>query len=171
MPRIFSSDRVERDSEGRYILSLNREFFRGKEGQPELLVKVLCPENGSGILEEYIRFARIFDEQMAEHKEEKDRAIREIFRICMEENVLREYLSGHRGEVEKIMLTMLSPEYIEMAELKSARIREAIKTLKRFGHGEQEIMDFIIKEYDLTPGYAQNWMEAIEEEEEEGILE
>ena len=120
IPKIFS--RLDQDDEGRYILSLNKEFFQEKKGQPELQAKVIYVKNGNGILEEYIRFSRIFDEQMSRYKDDKIAAIQEVLKICIEENILKEYLEAHRGEIEKIMLTMVSPEYIQKAEKKSAEI-------------------------------------------------
>ena len=167
IPKLFSE--LDKDENGRYILSLNKEFFEGKAGQPELLAKVIYVKNGSGILEEYIRFSQIFDEQMAKY-EEKDKAIQEIFRICIEGNILKEYLEAHRGEVEKIMLTMVSPEYIERAEKKSAEIRASIKTMKLLGKTDEETKDILVKMYNITPGYAQNWLDAIAEEEEAEVI-
>ena len=167
IPKLFSE--LDKDENGRYILSLNKEFFEGKAGQPELLAKVIYVKNGSGILEEYIRFSQIFDEQMAKY-EEKDKAIQEIFRICIEGNILKEYLEAHRGEVEKIMLTMISPEYIERAEKKSAEIRASIKTMKLLGKTDEETKDILVKMYNITPGYAQNWLDAIAEEEEAEVI-
>ena len=168
IPRLFS--RLDKDESGRYILSLNKEFFEGREGQPELQAKVIYVQNGSGILEEYIRFSQIFDEQMLKHKAEKDKAMQEIFRICIEENILKEYLEAHRGEVEKIMLTMVSPEYIEKAEQKSAAIRASIEAMKDMGQSEGAIIDYLVGKYHITPGYAQNWLDAIAEEEEAEVI-
>ncbi len=167
IPKLFSE--LDKDENGRYILSLNKEFFEGKAGQPELLAKVIYVKNGSGILEEYIRFSQIFDEQMAKY-EEKDKAIQEIFRICIEENILKEYLEAHRGEVEKIMLTMVSPEYIERAEQKSAEIRGAIKGMKKYGISDENIIEYLVNDMKLTPGYAQNCLDAIAEEEEAEVI-
>ena len=167
IPKLFSE--LDKDENGRYILSLNKEFFEGKAGQPELLAKVIYVKNGSGILEEYIRFSQIFDEQMAKY-EKKDKAIQEIFRICIEGNILKEYLEAHRGEVEKIMLTMVSPEYIERAEKKSAEIRASIKTMKLLGKTDEETKDILVKMYNITPGYAQNCLDAIAEEEEAEVI-
>lgn len=168
VPRIFS--RLEKDDDGKYILSLNSEFFDGKDGQPELLAKVIYVKNGSGILGEYIRFSQVFDEQMANHKDAKDKAIREIFRICIEEGILKGYLEAHRGEVEKIMMTMVSPEYIEKAEQKSSAIRATIDTAKMFGGSDEEIKNILVSKFHLTPGYAQNWLDAVAEEEEDGVF-
>ncbi len=68
------------------------------------------------------------------------------------------------------MLTMVSPEYIEKAEQKSAAIRSAIKVMKTLNQTDDQILDYIIKEFNLTPGYAQNWLDAIAEEEETEVI-
>ena len=167
-PKIFTSGELEQDEEGRYILSLSKEFFRGKKGSPELLAKVIYLKNGSGIVQEYIRFSQIFDEQMAKLKTDQDRtkAIQEVFRICEKEKILTEYLQQHRGEVEKIMMTMVSPEYIERAEKKTDRIREAIESLREFGVSEDKIKEHLVRKFNITPGYAQNGLDADWEDED-----
>ena len=169
-PKLFG--KLDRDDAGRYILSLNREFFEGRACQPELLAKVIYVKNGSGILEEYIRFSQIFDDQMSKCKgeDEKPSAMQEVFRICVKESILKDYLEAHRGEVEKIMMTMVSPEYIEKAEQKSARIREAIYTMHSLGYSEEDIRKHIMARFSLSEGYAQNWLDAVAEEEESNIF-
>lgn len=169
IPRLFSN--LDKDDMGRYILSLNKEFFEGKTGQPELLAKVIYVKNGSGILEEYIRFSQIFDEQMSKYKDDDEKTIQEIFKICSDENVMKDYLDAHRGEVEKIMRAIVSPEYIEKAEQKSAEIRGAIKMGKLFGGSDEDIKNYLIIQFNLTPGYAQNWLDAVAEEEEDNVVE
>lgn len=167
IPRIFSSGFLQTDEEGRYVLSMNKEFFGGKAGQPEFLAKVIYVKNGTGILEEYIRFSQIFDEQMAKYKHEPAKAAGEIFRICEEEKVLTAYLAEHRAEVEKIMLTMVSPEYIERSERKVDAIRSAIESLRMFGHSDDEIKEHLVKRFGITPGYAQNCLDADWEDEDD----
>ena len=59
-------------------------------------------KNGSGIIQEYIRFSQVFDEQMAGYGngQEKAKAIKEVLRICGEENILQDYLKQHGAEVK-----------------------------------------------------------------------
>ena len=165
-PKILLSENLETDEQGRYILSLNREFFGGVAGKPELTAKVIYLKNGTGILEEYIRFSQIFDEQMTKYKEDQSKAMQEIFRICREEGILADYLAEHRTEVEKIMLTMVSPEYIEKAAQKTAKIQSAIETMRAFGHSEEEIKNYLVQKFGITPGYAQNCLDAEWDEDE-----
>ena len=167
-PKIFTSGKLEQDEEGRYILSLSKEFFRGKKGSPELLAKVIYLKNGSGIIQEYIRFSQIFDEQMEKLKTDQDRAkaIQEVFRICRKEKILMEYLQHHQGEVEKIMMTMVSPEYIERAEKKTDKIRTTIEVMRSLKHSDEEIKNYLIEKFHITPGYAQNCLDADWEDED-----
>ena len=68
------------------------------------------------------------------------------------------------------MLTMVSPEYIERAEKKSAEIRGAILSAKSFGGTDAAIIDYLVKQFGITPGYAQNCLDAIAEEEEAEVI-
>ena len=74
------------------------------------------------------------------------------------------------SEDEKIMMTMISPEYIEKAEQKSARIREAIYTMHSLGYSEEDIKKHIMARFSFSEGYAQNWLDAVAEEEESNIF-
>ena len=57
-------------------------------------------------------FCRIWDDNVlnAETSEEKQQAVMKTIDLCIQKGYLVEYLQAHRVEVEKIMLTMLSPE-------------------------------------------------------------
>ena len=52
------------------------------------------------------------------------------------------------------MLTMVSPEYIEKAEQKSAEIRRTIKVMKKLHQTDEQIINYLIEEFSITPGYA-----------------
>jgi hypothetical protein len=72
---------------------------------------------------------------------------------------LAEYLQAHRAEAEKIMITMLSPEYVKKAAERTERIKEGISVLRFIKIPEDQIRETIIKRYDLTPTYAQNFLD------------
>lgn len=67
---------------------------------------------------------------------------------------------------EKIMITMLSPEYIEKSERKVEAIRISIESLRDCGHSDKEIKEHLVKKYKITPGYAQNCLDADWEDED-----
>ena len=142
-------------------LSLNREFFGGNPDKPEFKAKILHGDCKGGIIEEYMGFCHIWDEHVlaAKTPEEKQRAAAETIDLCIKKGYLTKYLDEHRAEVEKVMMTMLSPEYIKMAAERTERIKEAIAFGRDAGLGEGQIKDTIIRRYDLTPTYAQNFLD------------
>ena len=50
----------------------------------------------------------------AKTPEQKQEAVAITIDLCIEKGYLAEYLQAHRAEVEKIMMTMLSPEYVKL---------------------------------------------------------
>ena len=57
------------------------------------------------------------------------------------------------------MMSMVSPEYIRTAAERTERIKGAIETLRFVNMPEEQIKDTIIRRYDLTPTYAQNFLD------------
>ena len=56
-------------------------------------------------------------------------------------------------------MTMLSPEYIKKASERTEKIKEAISFARYMGISDEQIKENIIKRYDLTPTYAQNFLD------------
>ena len=57
------------------------------------------------------------------------------------------------------MIAMLSPEYVRMASERTERIKEDISFGRYAGMTESQIKELIIRRYDLTPTYAQNFLD------------
>ncbi len=57
------------------------------------------------------------------------------------------------------MITMLSPEYIQQASERTEKIKEDINAYRFINLPEEQIKDAIIRRYDLTPTYAQNFLD------------
>ncbi|MDO4804272.1 MAG: hypothetical protein Q4A32_05590 [Lachnospiraceae bacterium] len=148
--------KVEKD-----VLSLNQVFFGGNPDKPEFKARIIHGDYKGGIIEEYMGFCRIWDEHVlaAKTPEQKQEAVAITIDLCIQRGYLAEYLQAHRGEVEKIMMTMLSPEYVKMASERTEKIKEAIAFGRDAGMGEDQIKSVIIKRYDLTPTYAQNFLD------------
>ena len=168
MPRLLLSGNLDKDGQGHQILSLNKEFFGGEKGKPELTSKIIYLENSDGIIEEYIRFSQIFDEQVRKYKDDPEKSYPEIFRICEEEGILTEYLKEHRSEVEKIMMTMVSPEYVKKTTERTAKIRSSIEALREMHHSESEILDYLVTKFGISEEYAKNCLDA--EWDEDGVI-
>ncbi|MCR5790200.1 MAG: hypothetical protein K6G83_09975 [Lachnospiraceae bacterium] len=143
------------------VLSLNQEFFGGDPDKPEFKARILHEQYKGGIIEEYMGFCHIWDEIVlkANTPEEKQEAVTETIERCINKGYLVRYLEEHRPEVEKIMMTMYSPEYVKMAAERTERIRASISTLRFLNMPEDQIKDAIIRQYDLTPTYAQNFLD------------
>lgn len=57
------------------------------------------------------------------------------------------------------MMTMLSPEYVRQAAERTEKIKEDISFARYAGMDDKQIKGLIIKRYDLTPTYAQNFLD------------
>ena len=101
-------------------ISLHDEFFPGTERTIDLIIKVITGGNPGDVVSQYFEFTRICKEQYALYRDPRV-ALREIFRICIERNVLREYLLSKEKEVTSIMISLYDAE--EIQERFIARIR------------------------------------------------
>lgn len=148
--------RVEKD-----FLSLNQEFFGGDPGKPEFKARIIHGAYRGGIIEEYMGFCRIWDENVlkANTPEEKQRAVTITIDLCIQKGYLVKYLEEHRPEAERIMMTMFTPEYVKLTSERTERIKEAISVLRFAGMPDTKIKDIIVRRYDLTPTYAQNFLD------------
>lgn len=143
------------------VLSLNQEFFGGNPDKPEFKAKIIHGEYKGGIIAEYMGFCRVWDEHVlkASTPEQKQEAVAVTIDVCIQKGYLAEYLQAHRAEVEKIMMTMLSPEYVKMASERTEKIKEDISVLRYAEIPDTKIKELIIRRYDLTPTYAQNFLD------------
>ena len=102
------------------VLSLQEEFFSDTDCCIEAKVKVLYLGDGHDIINQYIGFCRVFNEQIALHGRTPE-AAEEIIRICCDRNLLKEYLTERKREVERIMLTLFDQEYVWNLERENIR--------------------------------------------------
>lgn len=116
------------------ILSLTKDFFNGIPAAIDACVKVIDLDDSDSIINQYIIFCQVFNEQKNLHGRTK-KAIEETIRICTNLNVLKEFLESRRTEVEGIMFTLFDQDRInELAlieERKASEDRATFKTLKR----------------------------------------
>ncbi len=127
---IFTGERKTRPSE----ISLSQEFFDGKECGIDVRVKMIYDGKEGDIINQYVLFTKICNEQMKEHGRTR-KAVMEAIRICKDRDVLREYLSNRESEVVSIMMVLYDEEeimrsYVE-SERHEAKRDEKIETAKR----------------------------------------
>ena len=77
-------------------------------------------QDSDDIIDQYIGFCRVCNEQVALHGRTL-KAAKEIIRICRNRNLLKEYLSERETEVEEIMLTLFDQEHIWNIERNNIR--------------------------------------------------
>lgn len=90
-------------------ISLSKEFFNGAD--IEIKAKVIYESDKDNIINEYIVFCKVFNEQIKEHGMTKQ-AVTETIRICKDRNILKQYLSSKELEVVTIMMSLFDDEQI-----------------------------------------------------------
>ena len=121
MPRpelyvIFTGDKGQKPDK----ISLSKEFFKGMDIDIEVKAKVIYGSDTDDIINQYIIFCKVFNEQTKQHGMTK-MAVTETIRICKDRNVLREYLLEREKEVVTIMMSLFDEEQIMRSFIKSER--------------------------------------------------
>ena len=123
---LYTGERKTRSSE----ISLSQEFFAGKDCGIDVRVKMIYDGKEGDIINQYVLFTKICNEQMKEHGRTR-KAVMEAIRICKNRDVLREYLSNRESEVVSIMMVLYDEEEIMRSYVESERHDEKIETAKR----------------------------------------
>lgn len=101
-------------------ISLSEEFFVGGDAAIEVTVKVIRENDTDSIINQYIIFCRVYNEQMAVHGRTR-KAISETIRICKDRNILKDYLTDREKEVVSIMMSLFDEEEIMRSYIRSER--------------------------------------------------
>ena len=103
---------------------LSKEFFEGADMDIEVKAKVIYESNTDDIINQYIIFCKVFNEQTKQHGMTQ-KAVTETIRICKDRNVLREYLEQREKEVVTIMMSLFDEEQIMKSFIRSERYEAA----------------------------------------------
>ena len=90
-------------------------LFEG-DGSVELSVKVLRDDGKGSIVDQYIAFSKIVDEQVKLHGR-TDEALYETLRICRERKILKPFLDSREKEVVDIMTALFDQQKVWEIEL------------------------------------------------------
>ena len=123
---VYTGDRKKRQE----YISLSEEYFGGKNTNIELKAKVIYGGKGNDILEQYIKFTKVYNGQVKEHGRTK-KAVIETIRICKNENLLKEYLESREKEVVGIMMALFDQEEVFDTYVKSERKEAAREAAKK----------------------------------------
>ena len=116
-------------------ISLSKEFFDSADIDIEIKAKVIYESNNDNIINEYIVFCKVFNEQIKEHGMTKQ-AVTETIRICKDRNILKQYLSSKEVEVVTIMMSLFDDEQIMRTyekDLKRETLMENAKHMLKMG--------------------------------------
>ena len=111
-------------------ISLSKEFFEGADIDIEVKAKVIYESDQDNIINQYIIFCKVFNEQTGQHGMTQ-KAVTETIRICKDRNVLKEYLLDREKEVVTIMMSLFNEEEILKSFIESEIHDEARETAER----------------------------------------
>lgn len=120
-------------------ITLSQEFYNGKKTALEATVKVLTYDGGDDILDQYITFCAVLNEQRRKFSGDDRLAITETIRICIARDVLADYLKKRAEEVVTIMLTLFTQQQAHDMEIANER-KEARAEGRKEGRTEGEEM-------------------------------
>ena len=103
---IYTGERSERPE----WISLSEEFFPGQDCFVDVKVKMLYDGKKGDILNQYVTFTKIYNEQVKKYGRTR-KAVLETIHICKDSNILKEYLKNREKEVVDIMMTLFDQEY------------------------------------------------------------
>ena len=135
------------------IISLREDFWHNPDAKIDLQVKVICAENKSDVIGQYIIFCHVLDEQIKIHGRKK-KAAEEAIRICQDIEVLRAYLESRKKEVIGIMKLLFDQDYAMQVAMKEQRRQTKIETTvemcQRFGKSILEAVRMLSVDFSLT---------------------
>lgn len=145
-------------------LSLSQEFFNGLESSVEVKVKMIYDGKEGDIINQYIKFTKIYNEQVKLHGRTRE-AILETIHICKDCNVLKEYLERKEKEVIDIMMMLFNKEYILKTYIESEKREATEKAMKlsaqRLYKKGLSIED-IAESLDIPKEDVEQWIELVE---------
>lgn len=127
------------------MISLSQEFFGGEDVDIEIKAKVIYESDKDNIINQYIVFCKVFNEQIKEYGMTKQ-AVTETIRICKDRNILKQYLSSKEVEVVTIMMSLFDDEQIMRTYAKDLAkeklMEKAILMLKKGKMNMNEIGEY-----------------------------
>ena len=146
---IYTGNRKKRPER----ITLSEEFFQGENTAIEVTVKMIYDGRKGDIINQYVTFTKILNEQIKLHGGTKT-AILETIRICKDENILKEYLESRESDVVDIMMQLYDQEEImrihDIRVARDASIQTAIETYQEFGLPFADAVDKIAKKFSMS---------------------
>jgi len=126
-------------------ITLSKDFFDGADIDIEIRAKVIYESDTEDIINQYIIFCKVFDEQRKLYGM-TEQAVKETIRICKDRNILKEYLMSREVEVVTIMMSLFDDEQIMRTYAKDIKretlMEKATLMLKKGKIGIDEISEY-----------------------------
>lgn len=133
---VYTGDRKTKPE----TISLKHSFWRTDDCCVDVVAKVIYDSKTGDILNQFIAFSKVFDEQRKEYPDDKRKAVQETIRICKEKDVLKEYLT--REEAATVMFAFADQEKEFSRALRNER-KEGRAERCAEGRAEGEIVGVI----------------------------
>lgn len=117
---IYTGERGEKPD----TISLSKDFFKDTDSAIDVKIKVIYERDTDDIINQYIAFSKVYDEQRKLYGRSKT-AVTETIRICKNRNILKEYLENRESEVISIMMSLYDEEEIMRSYIRSERYEAA----------------------------------------------
>ena len=109
-PELYVIFTGERKDHPEYI-TLRDEFFGEQEVAVDAKVKIIYDGQPGDIINQYVTFTKVANDQMKKYGKTR-KAVEETIRICIDEDVLTEYLKEREVEVMDIMTALFDEEEV-----------------------------------------------------------
>lgn len=131
------------------VITLTDEFFGGEKAAVEVTVKMIYDGNKGDIINQYVTFTKIIDEQVKIYGRTKQ-AVLEAIRICKNAYVLKEYLENRESEVVDIMMQLYDKEEIMRVHDIGIAIRAMVEVYQEVGCSFKEVVEKIAAKYSMS---------------------
>lgn len=139
--------------------SLAEEFFNGDNSFIDVKVRILqADEDTRDIVTQYIMFTKILTEQEKKYGRGQ-KAILETIHVCIDQDVLKQYLERREQEVITIMMSLYDQEKATKDYGREQKIEGAVEVCRDMNMTDQQILDYLMKKFGLTENVAEKYLE------------
>ncbi|SDB51478.1 hypothetical protein [Butyrivibrio sp. INlla16] len=139
-------------------ISLSNEFFGGRNTSLEVKVKVISESDSDDIVNQYIIFSKVYNEQRAIYGRTKE-AIEETIRICKDRNILKDYLESREKEVVTMMMALFDEKEVMETHVLNREVESYVSACKSFGATIEETIEKVVNQFRLKEFTAKKMVE------------
>ena len=145
------------------VYSMAEELWGIKNAPIDLKVKAIFKANKNDIIGQYITFCHVLNDQEKVYGRTRE-AAESTINICLQENVLKDYMEEHRKEVMDIMITLFDQEtaveFYAETKARDVKVQAIVETSQEYGASMEQAAKTVAKKCGLSYDDA---MEAVKE--------